>query len=76
MPLRQMQTTASMAPCLVSNNNLGAGAQETVQQNGGSHNVLYNADTIYYHGKRALDRYSLAFCGTNSSGARTATDAS
>jgi hypothetical protein len=51
LPLRQLEAAASLPPNLVSNNNLGGGAQKNFSQTGGSHNKQFNADTINYHGE-------------------------
>ena len=48
LPLRQLVAAAQVPPNLVSNNNLGAGAQKNFPQTGGSHNTQFNADTINY----------------------------
>jgi len=53
-PLRQLVAAAQVPPNLVSNNNLGAGAQKNSQQTGGSYNTQFTADTINYHGEHAL----------------------
>ena len=56
LPLRQLVGAAQVPPNLVSNSNLGAGAQKNSQQTGGSHNTLFTADTINYQGEHALGR--------------------
>lgn len=63
-----------MPPNLVSNNNLGAGAQKNFQQTGGSHNKQFIADIINYYGEHALDLCPLAVRNTDGSGARTNKD--
>jgi hypothetical protein len=74
LPLRQQVAAQPVPPNLVSNNNLGAGAQKNFQQTGGSHNTQFNADTINYHGEHAPDTHPLAFRSTNGSGVRTNKD--
>jgi hypothetical protein len=74
LPLRQLDAAAAVAPNLVSNKNLGAGAQKNTQQTGGSHNTQFNADTIIYHGEHALDTHPLALRSTNGSRSRTDED--
>jgi hypothetical protein len=74
LPLRQPDAARPVPPNLVSNNNLGAGAQKNFQQTGGSHNTQFNADTINYHGEHAPDTHPLAFRSTNGSGVRTNKD--
>jgi hypothetical protein len=74
LPLRQLEAVALMSSNLVSNNNLGAGAQKNFQQMGGSHNTQFNADTINYHGEHALDTHPLALRSTNGSLSRTDKD--
>ena len=46
---------------MVSNNNLGAGAQKNFQQTGGFHNTQFNAETINYHGEHILTRIRWLF---------------
>jgi hypothetical protein len=74
LPLRQLEAAAPMSSSLISNNNLGAGAQKNFQQTAGSHNTQFNADTINYHGEYALDTHPLALRSTNSSRSRTGKD--
>jgi hypothetical protein len=74
LPLRQLDAAAPVPPNLVSNINLGAGAQKNFQQTGGSLNTQFNADTINYYGEHALDMHPLALRNTNGSGARTHKD--
>jgi len=74
LPVQQLEAAAPVSSNLISNNNLGAGAQKNFSQTGGSHNTQFNADTINYHGEHGLDTHSLALRSTNSSGARTNKD--
>jgi hypothetical protein len=55
LPLRQSEAAQPDPPSLVSNNNLGAGAQKNFQQTGGFNNTQFNAETINYHGKHGSD---------------------
>ena len=55
MMQRQQEAAALVPPYLVSNTNLGAGAQKNFHQTGGSHNTQFNAETINYHGKHGPD---------------------
>jgi hypothetical protein len=74
LPLRQPEAAQPVPPNLVSNNNLGAGAQKNFQQTGGFNNTQFNAETINYHGKHGSDTLALAPRSTNGSGARTHED--
>jgi hypothetical protein len=74
LPLRQLEAPATVTPNLVSNNNLGVGAQKNFQQTGGFHNTQFNADTINYHGEHALDTHPLALRSTNGNRSRTDKD--
>ncbi|GAB7332859.1 hypothetical protein MBLNU13_g04577t2 [Cladosporium sp. NU13] len=49
LPLRQLAAAAPVPSNLVTNSNLGTGAQRNSQQTGGCHNTQLNADTINYH---------------------------
>ena len=74
LPLRQSDAARPVPPNLVSNNNLGSGAQKNFQQTGGFNNTQFNAETINYHGKHGSDTLALAPRSTNGSGARTHED--
>jgi hypothetical protein len=74
LPLRQLEAVAPMSSNLVSNNNLGAGAQKNFLQTGGYHNTQFNADTISYHGECTPDTHPLFLRSTNSSRSRTDKD--
>lgn len=63
--LRQLAGAAPVPPNLVSNSNLGTGAQKNSQQTGGCHNTQFNADTINYHGELASNTPSPTLRNTN-----------
>lgn len=74
-PLRQLEAAAPVPSNLVSNSNLGTGAQKNSQQTGGCYNTQINADTINYHGELASDTPPpLSVTLTAASGARTSED--
>jgi hypothetical protein len=74
LPLRQLEAAAPIPPNLISNNNLGAGAQKNFQQTGGFHNTQFNANTINYHGEHGPQTRAQALRSTNGSIVRTRKD--